>query len=110
MRALLLRGPRQAEVVEVPRPTPGPEEVLLRVRACGVCGSDLNAWRGVPGLEYPRPAGHPGHEVWGEVVEPAPGRGEVVEPAPGRGEVVEPAPGRGEAVEPARGGTVAALA
>jgi threonine dehydrogenase-like Zn-dependent dehydrogenase len=34
-----------------------------------VCGSDLNAWRGVPGIEYPLPPGQPGHEVWGEVAE-----------------------------------------
>jgi threonine dehydrogenase-like Zn-dependent dehydrogenase len=34
-----------------------------------VCGSDLNAWRGVPGIEYPLPPGQPGHEMWGEVAE-----------------------------------------
>jgi threonine dehydrogenase-like Zn-dependent dehydrogenase len=43
--------------------------VLLRVRACGVCGSDLNAWRGVPGGEYPLAPGQPGHEVFGDMVE-----------------------------------------
>ncbi|MBV9133561.1 MAG: alcohol dehydrogenase catalytic domain-containing protein [Chloroflexi bacterium] len=47
---------------------PGAGEVLVRIRACGLCGSDLNAWRGVPGIEYPMPAGAPGHETWGEVV------------------------------------------
>src|SRR5207248_3437206 len=51
------------------QPQPGTGEVLVRVRACGVCGSDLNAWRGVPGVEFPLAAGAPGHEVWGEVVE-----------------------------------------
>jgi len=40
----------------------------VRIRACGVCGSDLNAWRGVPGVEYPLVSGAPGHEAWGEVV------------------------------------------
>jgi threonine dehydrogenase-like Zn-dependent dehydrogenase len=69
MKALVLRGPRQAEAVEVARPRPEPGQVLVRVRACGVCGSDLNAWRGVPGIEYPLPPGQPGHEVWGEVAE-----------------------------------------
>jgi threonine dehydrogenase-like Zn-dependent dehydrogenase len=34
-----------------------------------VCASDLNAWRGVMGIEYPLPPGAPGHETWGEVVE-----------------------------------------
>ncbi len=42
MRALLLRG-RQLSVVDVPRPEPGPGQVLARVRACGICGSDLHA-------------------------------------------------------------------
>jgi threonine dehydrogenase-like Zn-dependent dehydrogenase len=32
-----------------------------------VCGSDLNAWRGAPGVDYPLQPGQPGHEVWGEV-------------------------------------------
>jgi threonine dehydrogenase-like Zn-dependent dehydrogenase len=68
VRALSLRGPRDARVVEADPPVPGPGEVLVRIRACGVCGSDLNAWRGVPGIEYPMPPGAPGHEIWGEVV------------------------------------------
>jgi threonine dehydrogenase-like Zn-dependent dehydrogenase len=46
---------------------PASGQVLLRVKACGVCGSDLNAWRGAPGVEYPLQPGQPGHEVWGEV-------------------------------------------
>ncbi|MGZ6020577.1 MAG: zinc-binding dehydrogenase [Phenylobacterium sp.] len=41
MRAAVMRGDRFA-VEERPRPTPGPGEVLVRVRACGVCGSDLH--------------------------------------------------------------------
>ena len=67
MRALSVRGPRLASVADAPSPEPGIGDVLLRVRACGVCGSDLNAWRGVTGVEYPLAAGAPGHEVWGEV-------------------------------------------
>jgi threonine dehydrogenase-like Zn-dependent dehydrogenase len=68
VRALQLTGPRQAAVVEVPEPSPGPDEVLLRIRASGVCGSDLNAWRRVAGITYPLPPGAPGHEMLGEVV------------------------------------------
>jgi len=68
MRALSLRAPRDAHVVDTPIPEPASGEVLVRITACGVCGSDLNAWRGVPGIEYPLPAGAPGHEVVGEVV------------------------------------------
>lgn len=68
MRAAQLVGPRELQIVEVADPTPGPGEVLVRLRACGVCASDLNAWRGVAGIEYPLPPGAPGHETWGEVV------------------------------------------
>lgn len=68
MHALMLRGPRNADIVELPDPSPAPGEVLVRIRACGVCGSDLNAWRGVPGVEYPLAPGAPGHETWGEVL------------------------------------------
>lgn len=68
MRALKLRAPRDAQVIEIDAPEPAAGEVLVRIRACGVCGSDLNAWRGVPGVEYPLGPGAPGHEVWGEVV------------------------------------------
>jgi len=69
VRALTLRGPRDADIVDVPRPTPAADEVLVRIIACGVCASDLNAWRGVPGIEFPLPAGAPGHETIGQVVE-----------------------------------------
>jgi len=69
VRALKLVAPRQVQCVEVAEPRPGPDEVLVRIDACGVCGSDLNAWRGVPGIEFPMPAGAPGHETWGRVVE-----------------------------------------
>jgi NADPH:quinone reductase len=69
MRAARLVGARDLQVVEVAEPSPGPGEALVRLRACGICGSDLNAWRGVTGIEYPLPPGAPGHETWGEVVE-----------------------------------------
>lgn len=68
MRAVCLLAPREARIQQVPEPEPGPEDVLVCVRACGVCASDLNAWRGVPGVEYPLPPGAPGHEVWGEII------------------------------------------
>lgn len=69
MLAAQVRAPRQFELVQQPRPVPGDGEVLVRVLACGVCGSDQNAWQGVVGAEYPLAPGLPGHEVWGEVAE-----------------------------------------
>jgi propanol-preferring alcohol dehydrogenase len=50
-----------------PVPSPGPAELLLRVRACGVCRTDLHLADG--DLPPHRPATVPGHEVVGEVVE-----------------------------------------
>ena len=61
MRALILREPGVVELGEVARPTPAPGEVLLRVRMVGLCGSDLNSYRGKnPLVSYPR---IPGHEI-----------------------------------------------
>src|SRR5690349_12201257 len=49
-----------------PVPQPGPDEVLVRVRRVGVCGTDMHIFRGVqPYLSYPRVMGH---ELSGEVV------------------------------------------
>ena len=67
MHAARLSAPRTVELVRADPPVPGEGEALVKVLACGVCGSDLNAWRGVPGIEYPLPDGAPGHEVWGEL-------------------------------------------
>lgn len=51
---------------ECPDPLPGPREVLLRVRTCGVCRTDLHLAEG--DLAPRRPGTIPGHEVVGEVV------------------------------------------
>lgn len=58
---------------DLPVPRPGPGEVLIRVAACGICGSDLHL---VDGQELPPGVGFPltpGHEVAGAVVEVGPG-------------------------------------
>ena len=68
MRAALLAAPRDLRIIDVADPSAGPDEVLIRLRGCGICASDLNAWRGVAGIEYPLAPGAPGHEAWGEVV------------------------------------------
>lgn len=48
----------------MPRPVPGPGEVLLRVRTSALCGSELHSYRGQRSGSY-----IPGHEMTGEVVE-----------------------------------------
>ena len=44
MRATVFRGAREIEVTDVPRPETQPDEVLIRVAYCGICGSDLEAY------------------------------------------------------------------
>jgi threonine dehydrogenase-like Zn-dependent dehydrogenase len=67
MRALQLLGPRQAEIVELPTPTPAANQVLVRLEGCGLCGSNLPPWQGRPWFRYPLEPGAPGHEGWGRV-------------------------------------------
>ncbi|RME72173.1 MAG: sorbitol dehydrogenase, partial [Chloroflexi bacterium] len=59
MKAVSCAAPRQVEIIDVPPPQPGPEDVLVEVRYVGLCGSDLNAYRGGFALmSYPRILGH----------------------------------------------------
>lgn len=46
MRALVYTGPNQMIVTDQPRPIPGPGEVLVKVHAVGICGSDMHAYHG----------------------------------------------------------------
>jgi 2-desacetyl-2-hydroxyethyl bacteriochlorophyllide A dehydrogenase len=65
MRALLCVEPGRLEIVERPRPTPGPNEALVRIRRAGVCGTDFHIFEGShPFLNYPRVIGH---ELSGEI-------------------------------------------
>lgn len=68
MRAMQVSEPgSDFELVEKAIPTPGPNQVLIKVQACGICHSDQFTKEGaMPGIEYPRV---PGHEVIGTVEE-----------------------------------------
>lgn len=57
---------RPLRVTRLTRPEPAPDELLVRVLACGVCRTDLHVAEG--DLPVHRPAVVPGHEVVGEVV------------------------------------------
>ena len=50
MRGLIFAGDRQIDYFEVPDPTPGPGEVVLEMKASGICGSDLHIYRGPKGM------------------------------------------------------------
>lgn len=64
MKQAVLRSPREFEVVDAPVPEIGPEEVLVRVAACGVCASELDMFLGQTDRSFPI---LPGHEVSGVV-------------------------------------------
>jgi len=67
VRAIVQTGPRKLELHEFPRPQIGPDEAILRVEACGICGSDIEQYTGhVKAASYPF---IPGHEPLGIIEE-----------------------------------------
>jgi 2-desacetyl-2-hydroxyethyl bacteriochlorophyllide A dehydrogenase len=66
MKIAVLQSPRCFEMQEAPIPEPAAGEVLVKVAACGVCTSDMEAWTGGANQHYPR---FLGHEVSGTVVQ-----------------------------------------
>ena len=71
MRALVLEDYGHLSVAELPTPEAGPGEVLLRIHATGICGSDLHGYTGENGRR--RPGQVMGHETVGTVVGLGPG-------------------------------------
>ena len=53
MKALVLSQYRQLELQDLPQPTPAADEVLIQVRACGICGSDVHGYDGSTGRRIP---------------------------------------------------------
>ena len=73
MKSVVCVAPGELRLGEVPIPTAAANEVLLRVRRIGVCGTDMHIFRGTqPFLQYPRVMGH---ELSGEVVTAPDGSG-----------------------------------
>jgi alcohol dehydrogenase, propanol-preferring len=67
MRAMVLEQPRRGLVEKMlPIPEPGPDQILIRVRACGVCRTDLHVVDGE--LTEPKLPLVPGHEIVGSVI------------------------------------------
>lgn len=67
VKALFIDQPGKTSIRDVPEPTPGPGEALVRIHTVGLCGTDLATYRGLnPLVSYPR---IPGHEVGGTIAE-----------------------------------------
>jgi threonine dehydrogenase-like Zn-dependent dehydrogenase len=67
VRAAVQTGPRAIELREFPRPVTGPDDGLLRIEACGICGSDVEQYKGNIGRAvFPL---IPGHEPLGIIEE-----------------------------------------
>ena len=67
MKALLLTEYKQLSLTEMPVPVIGAEDVLVQVKACGICGSDIHGYDGSTGRRIPPLV--MGHEAAGEIVE-----------------------------------------
>lgn len=71
MKAAVLVGPSQIEVKDVAMPEMGPGKIMIKVAACGVCGSDIHMWKEGRGWSaQPIADFHMGHEFCGTVVDP----------------------------------------
>lgn len=64
MKALKIITPNQLEIIDIPIPEPGENEVLIKVMASGICGTDIHIYRGEYMGDYPI---IPGHEFSGIV-------------------------------------------
>ena len=66
LRAAVFYEPMKLKVEDVPKPSVGPGEVLVKVKAAAICGTDLRIYRGTKKIKTPRIIGH---EFAGEIVE-----------------------------------------
>jgi alcohol dehydrogenase, propanol-preferring len=66
VRAIQIERPGFLRSVDLPDPKPGPNQVLVRVHACGVCRTDLHLLDGE--VEIPQPPIVPGHQIVGTVI------------------------------------------
>lgn len=67
MKAMLLSEYKKLAVVDLPKPEVGPDDLLVQVRACGICGSDIHGFDGSSGRRIPPLV--MGHEAAGVVAE-----------------------------------------
>ena len=96
MTAIVCHGPEDYRVSEVPRPTPGPREAVIRIQSCGICASDCKCWQGAkmfwgdkPGAGWVKPPVIPGHEFYGVIDELGEGAAEHFGVKPGQRVIAE---------------------
>jgi len=77
MKALLLSKYRSLEIADLPTPVPAADEVLIRVAACGICGSDVHGYDGSSGRRIPPIV--MGHEAAGVVASVEAGVNKITE-------------------------------
>src|SRR2546425_6768743 len=65
-RAIVQTAPRTLELRDLPLPEIGPDDALLQIEACGICGSDYEQYEGALPVRYPA---IPGHEPVGRIAE-----------------------------------------
>ena len=82
MQAAVLTGPERIELRDLAERTPGASDTVVRVRAVGICGTDVSIFGGKIPVDYPRVIGH---EIVGEVASSANGA-----PPPGARVIVDP--------------------
>jgi propanol-preferring alcohol dehydrogenase len=73
MRGVAYRADREAEVIDYPKPRPGPGQALIQMKAAAICGSDLHRYRVASNLVAGKEPWVPGHEPAGVVAELGPG-------------------------------------
>jgi len=66
MKAFIIQEPMKASIVEIEKPSPKPDEVLIKVIAAGFCGTDIHTFKGEHPTIYPI---IPGHEFSGIIAE-----------------------------------------
>ena len=69
MKAAVLKGIKQMDMIDWRFPSPLPDEVIVKVRSCGICGTDQHIYHGHPGSAEVQPPIVLGHELAGEVIQ-----------------------------------------
>ncbi len=69
MKCAVFYGKHDVRIEERPMPVPGPDEVLIQVKACGICGTDVHIFEGDEGAAAVTPPTILGHEFSGVIVQ-----------------------------------------